>query len=1392
MGPIPAQIASGLVEFTGRDWVRDALDEWAASPKRAIYLTGGPGSGKSLVIAELIQRRRARSGGIASDRMAAWHFCQAADDRSILPGRIFAALASCLTELPGYADALADAEPAAATSITASIDIAGDVAAGAGVTGIEMTLFDASIEQQFDRLIRKPLEKLAGEGKLPEGLVIAIDGLDEALSVGEGDQLVRLLARLVTNDTALPTAVKLLIAGRSDVRITSRISIDTIDLGTDQRSANDIRQYALNRLAPVLDESKATEIASRITELANGVFLYARYVIDDLLFDRKDLVNVSAQELPLPRDLSDFYVQSLNRELTKVAEQWEERYRPILGALAVARSPGFTAFELAGITGLAQSRVDDALKRCSPYLTDSEDGHRQVFHQSFVDYLQTEGDHHCYPSEAHSAVSAYLKSADNDRTQRDLVWHLAAAGDLDALEHWLTPGHLGSLEASCGPLAVAENLQSAAAAAVNARHVLRSLRWAWAATGWRRHTAESLTPELLPLALRTGRLDDALTVMASLPTEDRPEDTVTQLALHLIDLGRCDDALDLIDRAQLRWGPARPLAAVVQHLAREDPAKALDVARTHPDVARQPQVCAALAEVGGGYADAAEAFAGDDPDALCEVAMVFGRKDIDRALTLAERIPSRWERRGGSKVKFSRFTLRADLIAACAQRDPVRAALLLGQHFAVPSRDLDFNRAVVATAVQLGSIDPDTTMSLVELIDYASPFGAQTARGLVVAAASPTPLESPRWQCRCFGTDTHTYDSDLLAGINLEPLRNSEHAREVGLQVLLHAAENAAHYLKELEYPDGAVSVLVAATAMLNPDIALIVLDDLCPGENSEQRRRQARTEVVKVLARSDPSRAFELASNAANPHQAKLVVVDAVASVAPAEAIALIDKVDSKYTVTKVALLGTCARHVAPNDHDTLAKLHARLPQPGESEAFQFPFALAGVALASRLTADHPQLAKRLVSDHEATLRTFPHLRDPYVVAQVRVLARTDLEGALSLARTAASAHVRVLGAIAAIRSIPLPPTAISSAVRRATSAEGGFLGADVQRELANLIVELATSDLTAAIELCAELESNGPLDYAADRLRTHEFARWGETAAVDRLVAAAVSADRSHPGLWRQTGKRILAALFDGQPEAIESLMVNSVTSQNPELGVQMQTWARARSAPLETLESYPNEAVGADGWCDVIERSGHRGAQAALEIFCRAPERTERRWRAILSAMATAAAKDPRGASAAVDSFDSWDGRRSRAFRAVAEGATVSNLAFAVGLLDRIEYDSDRGRVIESIAAVMGTADEALMRSTLRTLMDQAGLLDGDCRADACEAIVKAVSDFHALTPTVVTTTVDFAAKQGDAIFYRCLPHLVCAAHSESKRSEDLVSEFAKVRELVAVRSALGDWC
>src|SRR5437763_806402 len=107
-------IVESTRNFTGREWVFQAINDWLADPdnSRFFLLIGEPGSGKTAIASRLVQLTQgavsppAGLNHLTPDFLSAQHFCSARDSRWINPRAFAESLALQLAKrYPVYAKA---------------------------------------------------------------------------------------------------------------------------------------------------------------------------------------------------------------------------------------------------------------------------------------------------------------------------------------------------------------------------------------------------------------------------------------------------------------------------------------------------------------------------------------------------------------------------------------------------------------------------------------------------------------------------------------------------------------------------------------------------------------------------------------------------------------------------------------------------------------------------------------------------------------------------------------------------------------------------------------------------------------------------------------------------------------------------------------------------------------------------------------------------------------------------------------------------------------------------------------------------------------------------------------------------------------------------------------
>lgn len=300
---LPKTIEQNIHHFTGRIWLLPHLLTWLEqTEERMFILTGEPGTGKSMIVAWL-----AGAGPVPEDVEArkeleqirslikAVHFCVAASG-SVSPTNFTENVVNQLTHnVPGFSDALAGIlEDRVRISTVQQI---GKMEPGSRVTGVHierLELGGLGEELSFEQALHRPLWKLCANG-YTQPILLLVDALDEAAMYTGTIDLIQLLKKF----SDLPQNVRLLVTTRPDPRVLKFYNkIKPFNLLTDApEDVNDVHLYAYERLAE-LEHEPRNKLADRIAQTAQGIFLYAHLVINDLLARLPEIPDLDAVLLP--------------------------------------------------------------------------------------------------------------------------------------------------------------------------------------------------------------------------------------------------------------------------------------------------------------------------------------------------------------------------------------------------------------------------------------------------------------------------------------------------------------------------------------------------------------------------------------------------------------------------------------------------------------------------------------------------------------------------------------------------------------------------------------------------------------------------------------------------------------------------------------------------------------------------------------------------------------------------------------------------------------------------------------------------------------------------------------------------------------------------------------
>ncbi|MEW6366026.1 MAG: TIR domain-containing protein [Acidobacteriota bacterium] len=340
-----ARLARG---FTGRDWLLAELSTWLADngSSRVFLITGDPGTGKSAIVAWLVEHH---------PRVAAYHLCAASLADSLDPVRFVRSIAAQLrTQLPGYR------------------------------TALEALDLDALADGDPGSLLRRVvLDPLRAELQ-HETLILAVDALDEGMAYGSR-HIARLLAERLED---LPTWLRLVLSTRKEPQILdlfSRFRPHEIDAARTE-NLEDIRVYLSRRLAePALAErlrgagADAAALATRIATGGSGNFLYVTQAVAAVESGQIDPSAVSA----FPEGLVGIYQGFFARAFPE--GRGYDAIRPLLEVLTAAREP-LSAEQVARFLDRSPFAVASDLEQLAAFFPE-RDGRYRPFHKSIADWL---------------------------------------------------------------------------------------------------------------------------------------------------------------------------------------------------------------------------------------------------------------------------------------------------------------------------------------------------------------------------------------------------------------------------------------------------------------------------------------------------------------------------------------------------------------------------------------------------------------------------------------------------------------------------------------------------------------------------------------------------------------------------------------------------------------------------------------------------------------------------------------------------------------------------------------------------------------------------------------------------------------------------------------------
>ena len=330
-------------DFIGREWIMVDFDKWLTENKnsRVYFITGLPGVGKTALAIHMLH---------TCNSIMAFHFCRKGNSEKTSLRRAICSIAFQLArELPEYQDYLLR------INIVQEKDRCND-------------------DALFDVLIAGPLSRCCNHRK---DVLILIDGIDEAGNCYHSP----FSSFLARNMEKLPRWIRFVLTSRPEDAVLQPLQeFSTHILQADSpENISDISNYITKRLADL--DGTCDFDASMITERSEGIFLYAKYVCNELASRSFG----SQNKYELPKGISAIYYDFFNRNFTDIGH-YRNSIRPILDVISAQVEP----LNIDRLSLCCNKDVDDIVDFLTTFksmIYVGDDDKIRPYHTSFIDWI---------------------------------------------------------------------------------------------------------------------------------------------------------------------------------------------------------------------------------------------------------------------------------------------------------------------------------------------------------------------------------------------------------------------------------------------------------------------------------------------------------------------------------------------------------------------------------------------------------------------------------------------------------------------------------------------------------------------------------------------------------------------------------------------------------------------------------------------------------------------------------------------------------------------------------------------------------------------------------------------------------------------------------------------
>ena len=400
-----SDIAYQIPDFTGREWVFDAYEDWLNNrpQSRLFWIKAGPGVGKTAIAAMLAHTRQ-------SAVVSAW-FCQAYSIERRDPIKALCSIAFQLAmRWDDYRSKLRFQLGFHASTRPEDLK------------ELRETLLKKNEADLFNSLFSEPLN-----GLIPREhrLVVIIDALDEATDAHGQNPLVDLL---VTRLSKLPSWLNFVVTSRPNPEVVAKLQgFAPFELDTeDKRNREDLAVYLQNGLVKRTDylnlqEAEQTCIKTLLLDNSQGMILYLQQILNGL---EEGAINLNHID-QIPRGLGSLYRIAFDHAYggERMQTVFDVEVKPLLRLLLAAPEPlpPLLAQQILGWDKETYLRRRNLL---GSYVIDSPQGIK-LFHKTLYEWL---GDDNSAPyyldaEPSKKAIAEHLwKCFENTEDKFKLEW----------------------------------------------------------------------------------------------------------------------------------------------------------------------------------------------------------------------------------------------------------------------------------------------------------------------------------------------------------------------------------------------------------------------------------------------------------------------------------------------------------------------------------------------------------------------------------------------------------------------------------------------------------------------------------------------------------------------------------------------------------------------------------------------------------------------------------------------------------------------------------------------------------------------------------------------------------------------------------------------------------